>query len=84
MMNEKSFFIENKTLKWDGLNPESSLTLPSQYFFDEKIFKKEIEKIFYPSWHFVCHESELSNTGDFVKFDILRQSILSFVQKTAA
>jgi len=76
MINKKSFFIENKTLKWDGLNPELSLTLPSQYFFDEKIFKKEIEKIFYPSWHFVCHKSELSNTGDFVKFDILKQSVL--------
>ena len=75
-MNKRSFFIENKTLKWDGLNPELSLTLPSQYFFDEKIFKKEIEKIFYPSWHFVCHKSELSNTGDFVKFDILKQSVL--------
>ena len=51
-----------KILEWDNKNPELSLTLPSRYFFDPIIFKRETEKIFYPSWHFVCHKSEISNT----------------------
>ena len=65
-----------KVLEWDNKNPDTSLTLPSRYFFDPKIFEKEIDTIFYPSWHFVCHESEISNSGDFVKFDILKESVL--------
>ena len=65
-----------KVLEWDYKNPDTSLTLPSRYFFDPKIFEKEIDTIFYPSWHFVCHESEISNSGDFVKFDILTESVL--------
>ena len=65
-----------KVLEWDNKNLDISLTLPSRYFFDPKIFEKKIEKIFYPSWHFVCHESEISNSGDFVKFDILKESVL--------
>ena len=66
--------VGKKTLKWDGKDPELSLTLPSRYFFDEEIFRREIDTIIYPSWHFVCHKSEISNVGDFVKFEILKES----------
>ena len=68
--------VGKKTLKWDGKDPDLSLTLPSRYFFDEEIFRREIDTIIYPSWHFVCHKSEISNVGDFVKFDILKESVL--------
>ncbi len=76
-MNDiKNEMKTKKTLEWDNKDPELSLTLPSRYFFDPIIFEKETEKIFYPSWHFVCHKSEISNIGDFIKFDILKESIL--------
>ena len=76
MSDQKNSKISEKTLEWDSKNPDLSLTLPSRYFFDKDIFEREIETIIYPSWHFVCHTSEILNVGDFVKFDILKESVL--------
>ena len=66
MLDPKNPTIVKKTLEWDRENPGLSLTLPSRYFFDKEIFEREIETIIYPSWHFVCHKSEILNIGDFV------------------
>ena len=66
-----------KVLEWDNKNLDISLTLPSRYFFDPKIFEKEIDTIFYPSWHFVCHESELSKLYDYRVYDYTGKSIFS-------
>lgn len=66
----------DKTLDWTWTTPETALTLPSRYYYDQGVFEREAESIFYPSWHCVCHDSEVPNAGDFVKFDLLDQSIL--------
>ena len=76
MKDLKKSTLGEKTLKWDGNDPDLSLTLPSRYFFDKEIFDREIDTIIYPSWHFVCHKSEIPNIGDFVKFDIVKESVL--------
>jgi choline monooxygenase len=68
--------IPEKTLSWDALDPERALTLPARYFYDPAIFSREVSAIFHPAWHFVCHDSELATPGDFVKFDMLGQSVL--------
>lgn len=68
--------IRQKTLTWASQDPEHALTLPARYFYDQEIFDREVDTIFSKSWHFVCHESELAEPGDFVKFDILGQSVL--------
>ena len=65
-----------KRSDWDLGDPETANTLPSKYYFDQDIFDREAETIFYPSWHFVCHRSEIENPGDFIKFDLLNQSVL--------
>jgi len=65
-----------KTLDWDPFGADSMFTLPSRYFYDRKIFDREVESIFRKSWHFVCHDSEIREQGDFVKFDMLGQSVL--------
>lgn len=65
-----------KTLDWNWNTPETSLTLPSRYYFDQEIFDREAETIFFPSWHCACHDTEVPNAGDFVKFDLLDQSII--------
>lgn len=66
---------EKKT-EWHWDRPETALTLPSRYYYDRDIFEREVETIFYPSWHCVCHDSEVEKPGDFVKFDMIDQSII--------
>lgn len=68
--------LSDKQTDWHPENPETALTLPSKYYFDQDIFDREAETIYFPSWHFVCHRSEIENPGDFIKFDLLEQSVL--------
>lgn len=68
--------FSDKQTDWNPEDPETALTLPSKYYFDQDIFDREAETIYYPSWQFVCHRSEIENPGDFVKFDLLNQSVL--------
>ncbi len=39
--------------------------LDNRIYTDEAIFRAEQERIFRQTWKFVCHESELSNSGDY-------------------
>ena len=68
--------IEKKCANWQIGDPETARTLPSRFFYAPEIFEREVETIFYRSWHCVCHRSEIENLGDFVKFDLLDQSVL--------
>lgn len=61
---------------WHPGDPERSETLPSRYYFDLDIYAAEQARIVYPSWHCVCHDTEIAEAGDFVKFDIMDQSVL--------
>lgn len=45
-------------------------------YTDEKIFDEEMEAIFYRSWVFVGHASELPNVGDYLTRDIGRRSVI--------
>ena len=65
-----------KRMDWQAGAPETSETLPSRYFYDPEIFAAEMTAITLPSWHCVCHDTEIPEPGDFVKFDILDQSVL--------
>jgi choline monooxygenase len=68
--------IDTKHTGWQVGDPELARTLPSRFFYDPDIFDREAEAIFHTSWHCVCHRSEIENPGDFVKFDLLDQSVL--------
>ncbi len=56
--------------------------LPKTHFVSGKvyssksIFEKEKEKIFFYTWHFVCHESEISNRYDFRTLSFLGQPLI--------
>ena len=39
--------------------------LDNRIFTDASIFREEQERLFSKVWQFVCHESELPNSGDF-------------------
>ncbi|MHC8508357.1 MAG: aromatic ring-hydroxylating oxygenase subunit alpha [Rhodospirillales bacterium] len=66
-----------KTTDWTPGRPEEARTLPSRFFYDPEIFERERDAVFYPSWHCVCHVSEIEAPGAYVKFDLLDQSIIA-------
>jgi choline monooxygenase len=68
--------IPQKTLDWNPGDPEQAMTLPARYFYDEGIFRQERDKIFYPAWHAVAHESEFEEIGSYVVTDIFDQSVI--------
>ena len=55
-----------------GLEP----TLPSSWYYDEAIFRRERERIFYREWFCVGREEELPAPGDHKVMDIAGESIL--------
>lgn len=73
-MSDKVF--GEKRLDWEIGDPETARTLPSRYFFDPAIYDREVTEIVHKSWHCVCHASEVAEPGQFVKFDIDKQSVL--------
>ena len=46
------------------------------FYTDEEIYRQELEKIWYRTWVYVGHESEVPNANDFVKKSIGPQPIL--------
>lgn len=40
--------------------------LPGRYYFDEKIFSMELDRIWYREWLFVAHAAEIPNVGDYI------------------
>jgi Rieske 2Fe-2S family protein len=51
-------------------------TLPSNWYFDADIFRREQERIFWREWMCVAREEELPSAGDYRVIDLSGQSIL--------
>lgn len=52
----------------ERFNPEdaaASWTLPSHWYHEPEIYRREHEAIFYRSWWYLCHVSDLPNPGDY-------------------
>ena len=49
--------------------------LASRYYTDESILAREKENIFFKSWQYACHTSELDDPGAYVTTDILGQNL---------
>ena len=45
-------------------------------YADEKVFEKELEKIFYKSWIYIGHESQVPNPGDYWTTWIGRERVI--------
>ena len=57
-------------------NSDSLITgLPAKYFCDADIFNRAREKIFYRTWQYACHASELQQVGDYRCITIAEQDI---------
>jgi len=48
----------------------------SSIFTDPKIFELEMQRIFYRSWAYLAHDSEVPEVGDYVVRSIGRQSVI--------
>jgi len=46
-------------------------------YSDPDIFEMEIERIFSRVWHYVCHESQLREVGDYIATEIARQPVFA-------
>ena len=55
---------------------EIGKTLPSRYYWAPEIYELEKERIFYKSWLFVAHDSNLPEPGDYVVRTICDESIV--------
>jgi choline monooxygenase len=55
--------------------PEKSFTLPNEWYFTPSIYRAEHEAIFYRSWIYQGHRSELVKPGDYFVGQVADQSI---------
>lgn len=53
-----------------------SWTLPGSFYYDPAIYQHELKAIFYQTWQYACHVSQLANSGDYVVRDLGDQSVM--------
>ncbi len=51
--------------------------LDPRYYRDPEIHAREMERIFFRTWQYACHESALAKPGDYVAFTIADQGIFA-------
>lgn len=54
---------------------EKSFTLPARFYTDNNIYELEKDAIFYKSWWYAGHVSQLSKTGDYLTTQIHQQNV---------
>ncbi len=59
-----------------GADPAESFTLPARFYFDPEIYELEKRAIFYRSWWYAGHKSQLSETGSFITLRIHDQGVI--------
>ena len=69
-----------KTPKANNLKKTFS-SLPLKWYYDEKQFQKELNKIWSHNWVYVCHESSLIDNLSYKTITISKQSILILKDK---
>ncbi|MDX1513003.1 MAG: aromatic ring-hydroxylating dioxygenase subunit alpha [Gammaproteobacteria bacterium] len=49
--------------------------LEPRFYTDPSVYAEERERIFFRTWQYACHQSEVEHAGDFVVFEIAEQSL---------
>jgi len=56
-------------------DPEKSYTLPAHYYTDPAIYEREKQAIFYKSWAYACHQSQVAEPGSYATCMVADQNI---------
>jgi phenylpropionate dioxygenase-like ring-hydroxylating dioxygenase large terminal subunit len=56
-------------------DPAKSYTLPASWYYDPEIYDREKYAIFYKSWHYTCHASQVAEPGSYFTTRIHDQNI---------
>ncbi len=56
-------------------DPEKSWTLPAHYYTDPAIYEREKAAIFFKSWAYACHASQVAAPGSYVTCMVADQNI---------
>lgn len=54
---------------------EPVVGLAPRYYTDSTVYEQEKQRIFFRTWQYVCHQSQVANTGDYIVFEIADQSL---------
>lgn len=56
-------------------NPATSYTMPARFYLNADIYEREKESIFFQSWWYAGHSSQLTKPGDYITTEIDDQSV---------
>jgi carnitine monooxygenase subunit len=56
-------------------DPEKSYTLPAHYYIDPDIYEREKEAVFFKSWNYACHVSQVAEPGSYATCMVANQNI---------
>ncbi len=59
-----------------SLDPERSYTIPASYYIDPAIYEREKRSIFYRSWNFACHVTQVAEPGSYATMKVADQNIV--------
>ena len=58
-----------------GPDSENAHTMPARLYLDEAVYEKEKEAIFADTWHYIGHECQVQNPGDYLTLKIADESV---------
>jgi phenylpropionate dioxygenase-like ring-hydroxylating dioxygenase large terminal subunit len=64
-MSETIIASDNTAIDVDRCYDNSTGILDRRIFSDENIYQQELKKIFGRAWNFICHESQIPDSGNF-------------------
>jgi phenylpropionate dioxygenase-like ring-hydroxylating dioxygenase large terminal subunit len=73
--------IASERQSW--FNPETGI-LDRSIFTDEAIYRLELQRIFARAWNFICHESQLPETGSFFLNSIGEDEVIAVRDREGA
>jgi nitrite reductase/ring-hydroxylating ferredoxin subunit len=59
-----------------SVSPRDAWTLPAPYYYSPRVYEAERESIFFRSWRFVGHITEIAKPGDYLTQDICGVSVV--------
>lgn len=61
--------------KFDPDNAETSWTLPAEWYFDPAIYARELDAVFYKTWCYQGHVSQVPDPGDYLCGTVADQDV---------